>query len=178
MFAWIGRLVGGIGATGWIVGGLVAAALVAFATQQIVLHNRQKALDAATEKIGKLQGTIDTLADINDQNLDQLAALRAQREQDERDLRAELAMAEKVRRTLVVVRMENAHDPDANRPLADACPLLDRYFDRLRTRTGGTARGGEDRTGSGGSARVAGDLPGPAGTPSARRAGAGGAGLD
>lgn len=177
MFRWVAGMVAKIGGAGWLMGGLAVAAAAYVGGSQIVLHNRQKALEAATEKIGALQGTIDTLTDINDQNLDQLEALRAQRARDERDLRAALDRAEKVRRTLVVVRMENARDPDASRPLADACPILDRYFGRMRAVAGADGRGA-DRAGSGVAARLAADLPGSARAAPARPGRAGGIGLD
>lgn len=145
MLAWIGRLVGGIGLSGWLLGGL-AAALVA---QQVVLHNRQRALDDAvaagqtlSARNATLTGQLDQLQALNAQNVETLARIQADHARDLADIEAKLARAKKVGRTLYVVQQENARDPDANRPLDDVCPLLDRFLERVRDEGGAAPAAG------------------------------------
>ncbi|BBK37672.1 hypothetical protein STAQ_27500 [Allostella sp. ATCC 35155] len=143
MLSRIGRLLGGIGIPGWLLGGLVLAAAGYVATTQVVLHNRQKALDAAvaagqtlSARNATLTGQLDQLQALNARNVETLARLQADHDRDLADLDAKLARAEKAGRTLYLVQQENARDPDANRPLGDVCPLLDRFLERVRDEGG------------------------------------------
>lgn len=133
----------------WLVAIVGAVALGYIGTTQFVLHQRQAALDAAVARNATLERDLDALADVNDANLETAKQLRADHARDLADLAARIDRAERVRRNLVVVRMENARDPDAARPLADACPILDRYFDRVRAEGGGAPDRGQG--GAGGS---------------------------
>lgn len=155
----------------WLLGGIVLAVTGYVGTTQLVLHNRQKALDAAVETATKLaadkqrlQDQVDDLAGINDDNLQTLDELRADHERDLGDLQAELARRKKAGMRLTVVRMENARDPDAARPLADACPMLDRFLERVRAEGGaGNPDRDADRAGgiapAGGAAGLQGRTP-------------------
>lgn len=148
MLAWIGRLLGGIGLSGWLLGGL-AASLVA---QQVVLHNRQRALDdavAAGQKLSArnatLTGQLDQLQALNAQNVETLARIQADHARDLADLAGQLERALKAGTALTVIRMEIARDPDASQLLADRCGPLDRFLDRLRQ--SGAADGDQGRAG-------------------------------
>lgn len=145
----IGRLLGGIGLSGWLLAGLALAAAGYVATTQVVLHNRQRALDDAvaagqtlSARNATLTGQLDQLQALNAQNVETLARIQADHVRDLADLEAKLARAEKAGRTLYIVQQENARDPDASKPLADACPLLDRFLERVRDEGGGTPAAG------------------------------------
>lgn len=175
MLSWIARLVGGIGLSGWLLGALALAAAGYVATTQIVLHRRQVALDDAmaaaqtlSARNATLAGQLDQLEAVNRGNVETMARLQADHQRDLADLGAKLARAQKAGTRLTVIRMENARDPDASRPLGDVCPMLDRYLERVRTEGGAAAEGGggDPRGGAQAPGRPA-DLPGRAAGPAA-----------
>lgn len=153
MIAWIARLAGGISLSGWLLGALALAAAGYVATTQVVLRNRQAALDdavaaaqALSARNATLTSQLDQVQALNAQNVETLARIQADHARDLGDLGARLARAQKAGRTLIVVQQENARDPDASKPLADACPLLHRFLERVRSEGGATpaAGGGGD----------------------------------
>jgi cell division protein FtsB len=176
MLSWIGRLLGGIGLSGWLLGGL-AAALVA---QQVVLHNRQRALDdavAAAQTLSARNATLTSQLDqverLNLENLATLAELRANEARAMADVSAQLERARKAGTALTVIRMEIARDPDASQLLADRCGPLDRFLDRLPAGGGTAPTGGDEdraRRGAapGAAAPVSGRTAGAAVTPDGR----------
>lgn len=169
MLAWIASLIRGVSLTGWVLGGAAAAALAYVAGSQLVLHNRQAALDAALADKAILSSQLDQVQALNADNLRVLAQMEEDHRHDLEDLGAKLARAQKAGRTLIVVQQENARDPDAGRPLGDVCPLLDRYLERVRDEGGTAAAGGGGDPGSreeapGRPADVRGRAGGPAST--------------
>lgn len=170
MLAWIGRLLGGIGVSGWLLGGLALAAAGYVATTQIVLHNRQSALDDAvaaaqtlSARNATLTGQLDQLQALNAQNVETLARIQADHARDMSDLAGQLERARKAGTALTVIRMEIARDPDASQLLADRCGPLDRFLDRLPTGGGAAAAGGdENRARGGASPGAAAPVPGRA----------------
>lgn len=172
MFAWIARLLGGIGLSGWLLGGAAAAAIAYIAGSQLVLHNRQRALDdavAAAQTLAArnatLTGQLDHVERLNLENLATLAELRADEARAMADVSAQLERARKAGTALTVIRMEIARDPDASQLLADRCGPLDRLLDRLSAPGGTAAAGGdEDRASGGPASGAAAPVPGRAGT--------------
>ncbi|MGE0716711.1 MAG: hypothetical protein AB7P02_14825 [Alphaproteobacteria bacterium] len=170
-------LVTGGGATWWIVGvaGLAVAGYVA--ASQVVLHNRQVALDEAADLAKRLaadkavlQRQVDDVTRLNSENLTELARLRAAHVRDMADIEAELGRAKKAGQKLVGVYQEAARDPDAKAPLATACPAADRYLDRLRREAAGGAAApdrDEDPAGAGRAPGRPAVLPGRAPGPGA-----------
>lgn len=174
MLSWIGRLLAGIGLSGWVLGGLALVVAGYVATTQVVLHNRQAALDdavAAGQTLSARNATLteqlDQVQAINGQNVETLARLQADHARDVSDITAQIQHACKANTALTVIRMEIARDPDASQLLADRCGPLDRFLDRLPAGGGTAAAGGdEDRTrrrpAPGAAAPVPGRTAGPA----------------
>ena len=170
---WLLKLFTG-GAAIWWIAGVAALAVGGYVvTTQVVLANRQEALDdalAASQKLAAekatLTGQVDQLQRLNTLNLETLAQIRADHVAAVSDLESQIERARKAGTRLTVVRMENARDPDAARPLAEACPLLDRYLDRSLRDSAGAAAGADrdaDRAGGGAAPRGAAAVPGRAG---------------
>lgn len=131
MIAWLARLAGG-SATWWLAGIAGAAALAFVVTTQIVLHNRQAALEASEAAKQALAADLDEARQVNARNVETLDQLRADHARELADTRARLAQAATTAVELAKLRDRNAEDPDAAGALADRCPALDRLLDRLR----------------------------------------------
>ncbi|MGE0717604.1 MAG: hypothetical protein AB7P02_19310 [Alphaproteobacteria bacterium] len=172
VLAWLGG-----GSIAWYVAGALALAGLGYvAASQVVLHNRQLALDRTADLAERLaadkailQRQVDDVTRLNTENLAELGRLRAAHARDMADIEAELGRAKKAGQKLVVVYQEAARDPDAKSLLADACPAADRYLDRLRRQAAGGAAATDrhqDRAGAGRApgrpADVPGRAPGPA----------------
>lgn len=133
----------------WLLGALGAAVVAYVGATQLTLHNRQKALDAALERSATLAGQLDQVQGINRQNVVTLERLRADHSKAMGDVLAELERRRKAGARLTVVRQEIARDPDASLLLADRCPALDRFFDRMQPAGAAAPDRDADRAGSG-----------------------------
>lgn len=122
----------------WIIGVAAIAAAGYVGATQLVLHNRQSALDdavAAGQKLAATNATLtsqlDQVTTLNAGNLRVLAELQADHQRDLADIQARSSRAEAIARDLAELKVRNAQDPDADATLADRCPALDRLFDRM-----------------------------------------------
>lgn len=125
--------------------GAVAVVMAGYVTaSQIVLHNRQVALNEAAalatrlaEDKAVLQRQVDQVVALNAENAAELGRLKAAHARDMADVAADLERARKASQRVIVVRQEIARDPDAQAPLASVCGPAARDLDRLRREAGG-----------------------------------------
>ncbi len=147
---------------GWAILGIVATAAAWIWIERGEAAEWREKAATAQALAATLETQLDQIQELNRRNLETLAHVRADHDRALADVAADLARARKARMQLTIVRMENARDPDASRPLADVCPVLDRYLDRLYHARSAAAAGG-DRDPAGGDAppgRAAGVRPG------------------
>ncbi len=186
LLAAIGGAAARVPAVAWIVAGTIAAAALWVSVERASAAHWRHAAATAEAGAAVLRGQVGELADLNQANAAELVRIRQAHERVVADLATDLDRARKAGTRLTVIHQEIARDPDAAAPLADRCPALDRFLDRLLDDRGGAATGDADRAGgdpapagpagmpagAAGTAAAADDRPGPRldrGPPGGRR---------